>query len=231
MPTKVKVANNAFGELASSITDNSTTITLATGNGARFPDISGDQYFYATLADTSNLLEIVKVTARSGDVFTVTRAQDGTTAKAYDAGDRIELRPVAALFDDLIAQGNQASGIVYDPSDTALTETTVQAGMEQLCTLPTSAKSANYTLTAADKGGLVSVSSGDITVPANVFDVGDPVVIYNNSSTNRTIERASGVTMYWVDGDNANRELLQRGLATIVCVGANEFVITGQGLL
>lgn len=119
MPTNVKVANNAFGELASSITDSSTTITLATGNGARFPDISGDEYFYATLADTSNLLEIVKVTARSGDVFTVTRAQDGTTAKAYDAGNRIELRPVAALFTDFIEQGKEE--VIAGSTETAIT--------------------------------------------------------------------------------------------------------------
>jgi hypothetical protein len=52
--------------------------------------------FYATLADASNNIEIVKVTARAADAFTIARAQEGTTAHAYTAGDRVELRLTAA---------------------------------------------------------------------------------------------------------------------------------------
>lgn len=133
MPVDVRVANNAFGQLASSISDTDTTITLGTGEGARFPSLTGTQYFYATLADTSNLLEIVKVTARSGDVLTVIRGQDNTTAKAYDAGDRIELRPVAALFTDLITQGRQADGILFDETiKQRLESTDVQGAIDEM---------------------------------------------------------------------------------------------------
>jgi hypothetical protein len=60
---------------------------------------AGD-YFYATLIDTSNNLEIVKVTARATDTMTIVRAQDGTTARAYNVNDRFELRPTAALFNE-----------------------------------------------------------------------------------------------------------------------------------
>lgn len=56
------------------------------------------------------------------------------------------------------------------------------------------------------------------------------MVVYNNATDDRTIARGSGVTLYWVDGLNANRTLAQRGLATIVCVGSNTFVITVQEL-
>ena len=49
------------------------------------------------LIDTSNSLEIVKVTARSSDSMTVVRAQDNTTARAFAIGDRFELRPTAAV--------------------------------------------------------------------------------------------------------------------------------------
>ena len=88
--------NNASAALASSITTSSTTITVTTGSGALFPAISGGNYFYATLTDSSNNLEIVKVTARATDVMTVVRAQEGTTARAYAAADKIELRVTAA---------------------------------------------------------------------------------------------------------------------------------------
>lgn len=92
----VLFSNNASATLASAITAAATTITVTTGQGARFPAASGSNIFYATLVDSSNNLEIVRVTARSGDSLTVVRAQEGTTARAYNAADRIELRATAA---------------------------------------------------------------------------------------------------------------------------------------
>lgn len=100
----IKVTNNAYGTLSASITSSGTTIALATGQGARFPSLGAGDYFYGTLIDTSNNVEIVKVTARSSDSMTVVRAQDNTTARAYSTNDRFELRPTAALFDDLVAR-------------------------------------------------------------------------------------------------------------------------------
>jgi len=36
--------------------------------------------------------------------------------------------------------------------------------------------------------------------------------------------------MYWVNGADANRTLGIRGVATLLCVASNTFVITGQGV-
>jgi hypothetical protein len=94
----VKFTNNASGVLASSITTSSTSITLTTGQGSLFPSLAAGEFFYATLVDSSNNYEIVKVTARSTDVMTVVRAQDNTSARAFAGGDRFELRPVAAAM-------------------------------------------------------------------------------------------------------------------------------------
>ena len=88
--------NNAFSTLASGINDSVTSTTLNSGDGAKFPSPTGAEYFYATLIDTSNNLEIVKCTARSTDVLTIVRAQESTTARVYSAGDRIEMRLTAA---------------------------------------------------------------------------------------------------------------------------------------
>lgn len=96
----LKVANNAFGTLNAGISNVATTLVLSSGEGSRFPTLSAGDYFYATLIDTSNNLEIVKVTARSTDTLTIVRAQDGTTARAYSTNDRFELRPTAALFNE-----------------------------------------------------------------------------------------------------------------------------------
>lgn len=97
--------NNASAALASSITTSSTTITVTTASGALFPAISGGNFFYATLTDSSNNLEIVKVTGRATDVLTVVRAQEGTTARAYAAADKIELRVTAAGMNSLAQLG------------------------------------------------------------------------------------------------------------------------------
>ena len=99
----VKFANNAFGTLSAGISASGTSITLSSGQGARFPSLSSGEYFYATLIDTSNNLEVVKVTARSGDVFTATRGQESTTARAFAIGDRAELRITAGGLEDVVA--------------------------------------------------------------------------------------------------------------------------------
>ena len=57
----VQFKNNAFSTLAAGISDSATALTVASTHGARFPTITGSQYFYVTLIDSSNNLEIVKV--------------------------------------------------------------------------------------------------------------------------------------------------------------------------
>ncbi len=88
-------ANNAATQLAAPITDSQTTITLTAGTGALFPSPSGSQYFMVTVVDagTGLLREIMKCTSRATDTLTVVRAQEGTTAKAYNLYD-----PVANLW-------------------------------------------------------------------------------------------------------------------------------------
>lgn len=100
MPAKFK--NNASATIAASITTTDTTIVLTTGFGSYFPTLTSGFYFYATLFNASGESEIVKVTARSSDTLTVVRAQDGTTAKAFTAGDGFALRVVSANLDNFV---------------------------------------------------------------------------------------------------------------------------------
>jgi hypothetical protein len=96
----VLYANNAASRLAASITNVATSFSVTAGHGAKFPVISGADYFYATLMDSAGNLEVVKVTARATDTFTVTRAQEGTTARAYAVNAIVELRITKAMLDD-----------------------------------------------------------------------------------------------------------------------------------
>jgi len=125
----IKLTNNAFATLAAGINSSATSITLTTGQGARFPTLTASDYFYATLVDTSNNLEIVKCTARSTDVLTVVRGQESTTARAYVAGDRIEIRITAQTFVDAagVQDGDKGditasgSGTVWTIDNNAIT--------------------------------------------------------------------------------------------------------------
>ena len=110
--------NNASATLASSIGTTDTTIVVASGQGVRFPSPGVGDWFYLTIVDASNNIEIVKVTARATDVLTVVRAQDNTPARAYTSGAVIELRAVAAVFADFQAQITAYAGQFILPSGT-----------------------------------------------------------------------------------------------------------------
>lgn len=84
--------NNAATTLASGLSSVATSLTVATGDGAEFPTLAGAEYFFCTLANNAGSIEIIKVTARSTDTFTIVRAQDGTSAASWSAGDKVELR-------------------------------------------------------------------------------------------------------------------------------------------
>ncbi|HCP8998593.1 TPA: hypothetical protein OF603_001584 [Escherichia coli] len=90
MALTLLTANNAQTVLAAGISASATSLTVNSGTGALFPSASaGVSYFKLTLVDaaTGQLSEIVHVTARSGDTMTITRGQEGTTARAWSAND------------------------------------------------------------------------------------------------------------------------------------------------
>ncbi|WP_279084078.1 hypothetical protein [Kluyvera ascorbata] len=90
MSLTLLASNNASTVLASSINASATTLTVNTGAGSLFPSpVSGTSFFKLTLVDaaTGQLTEIVHVTARTGDVMTIERAQEGTAARVWSAND------------------------------------------------------------------------------------------------------------------------------------------------
>lgn len=66
------------------------SFTVEAGTGALFPTLGVSDYFYGIFKDASGNREIVKITGRSGDSMTIAtggRGIDGTTARAWSAGD------------------------------------------------------------------------------------------------------------------------------------------------
>lgn len=78
-------SNNAESTLAANISDSATSITVQTGDGTQFQSPTGGDYELITLSDTAGNIEIVKCTARSTDALTITRAQESTAARAWNA--------------------------------------------------------------------------------------------------------------------------------------------------
>jgi hypothetical protein len=101
------VKNNAYSTLAATLSSSGTALNVTVGTGVRFPSIAGGSgdFFFLTLIDTANNLEVVKVTAVSTDIFTVVRGQDGTTAREYASTSRVELRVTQGLIDDKLSKG------------------------------------------------------------------------------------------------------------------------------
>lgn len=106
----VAYTNNATTTLSATITDSATSLSVAFGAGSKFPSTANGDHFYITLTNGAGDIEIMKVIARSADTFAVVRAQDGTTAQGWAAGDKIELRLTKAMLDDLKGERQPIDG-------------------------------------------------------------------------------------------------------------------------
>ena len=98
----IQLTNNAVATVPNAVSSTQTALTVATGKGSLFPILGTGDYFYATLSDVNNNFEIVKVTARTDDVMTFVRAQEGTMAIPFPANSRFEHRITAATIRAII---------------------------------------------------------------------------------------------------------------------------------
>jgi hypothetical protein len=179
--------NNAATTLASGITNVATTLTVASGTGALFPSPTGSNYSYVTLINAAgSVLEIVKLTSRSTDTLTITRAQEGTTASAFSTGDKVELRVTAAGMTDTFNNGGVQSatavagtGISIGSVTTtgAATHTINNTGVTSVTVSPGTGMSGGGTVTTTGtvtltNAGVTSVTAGTgISVSASTGGV------------------------------------------------------------
>lgn len=100
----LKLANNVQSTLAASLSTGTLTMQVATGEGARFPVLGVNDYFYATLVKIAGgfpVREIIKVTARTGDSMSIVRAQDNTTALTFSVADYVGMHVNVAVLEAL----------------------------------------------------------------------------------------------------------------------------------
>ena len=113
-------SDNASSTLAGAITNTATTLNLQAGAGALFPNPGSGQQFALSLLDaaTQTYREIVYVTARSTDTLTIVRAQEGTSARAWAAGDFASHGPTAGQMAAMLQSGAYPTATVYYGVDT-----------------------------------------------------------------------------------------------------------------
>jgi len=101
------IVNFFKSTLVGTYSDTDTSITIATGDGALLPDPSTEGAFNLTIFEglqvtNSTTFEIVRVTARSGDVLTVTRGAESTTPLTIgSATHSILMSATKKTFDDI----------------------------------------------------------------------------------------------------------------------------------
>lgn len=131
----LKLANNAISKLAAAIGTGDVNITVTGGDGAKFPALAAGDWFPLTLIKADGSIEIVKATARAGDSFTVTRAQEATVATSFSAGDRVELRMTVAALQSMIdatAAAQNAASSAQGTANAALPATGKAADADKL---------------------------------------------------------------------------------------------------
>ena len=122
----LKAANFAETTLQSAVQPGDVVFVVASADLAKFPTLAPGDWFYLTV-DNGTVREIVKCTAMTSNSFTVVRAQEGTTARAWPAGTRLYCAITAATLADVIAQAQSgpmtpAVGSMRYNTATGLTE-------------------------------------------------------------------------------------------------------------
>lgn len=175
--------NNAQTTLANNLSAGATTCTLATGTGALFPNPSAGQIFTVTFNDaqTGTLTEIAYCTARSGDTLTIVRAQEGTSAKNWLAGD-LASNYFTAGAANAFTQGSNVPILVTNVTTAFYTQTVgdvtliVTAAFNVQLTLLSAATYYGKTLTIKNTTGYTVTSASSNVVPTGSTVAGTAIL-------------------------------------------------------
>lgn len=227
------VRNFAVGTLTAGITSGATTFSLGSGQGSLFPAPASEGAFNAVIWNSTDYddplqdsnHEIVRVTARSTDAFTVTRAQESTSAVAHNTSGKsysLAIVPTRKMIQDIDARlTDQAQAYAADTGAAnayvitlAPAPTAYAAGQ----TFVFKAANTNTTTSTLNVNGLgaktIKSNVGGAALAAGQITAGDMVrVAYDGTDfkmvTGVTVAAVQGATFnYAVSGGAANVQTL-----------------------
>ena len=159
-----------------------------------------------------------------------------TTAKIADSNvTTAKIAPLAVnqtkLANNAVSTAKILDGNVTVPKiESPLSDDLTFASSQTFPKIPGESPTGAYTLLVSDAGKHINTNS-NVTVPNNIFSVGDVISIYSsNATTNITITGPSVTLRQAGTTNTGDRTLASYGLATILCVATDDFVITGSGL-
>jgi len=186
MTTLLNFTNNAVTTLGALVSPSSTVITATTGTGALFPTSS----FFLVLKNSSSY-EVCFCSARTNDTFAVVRAQDNTTAQAFNVGDTLEYAITAATLRTIQSNLGNYSQTIAPTTATTLTTTQggsfvsiASTGLTIPIGLPTPVNNNGLTYTLVNRNTVVSV----ITTSTNLIIVSGTGVSASTLSLNPNSE-------------------------------------------
>tara|TARA_B100000945_G_scaffold306389_1_gene293821 strand:+ start:1981 stop:2763 length:783 start_codon:yes stop_codon:yes gene_type:complete len=160
----------------------------------------------------------------SGHPFRIQSTPNGSTGVAYTGVTNQDgAAPTDIIFD-----------VPHDAPNTLFYQCTAHPDMGGVLHIgpdfSSTTKTSSYILTASDIGTLVQTNA-TVTVNQDIFTAGNATTIYNNSASNITITQGTNVTFYLAGtATTGSRTLAQKGVATVLCVASNVFVVSGSGL-
>lgn len=102
--------------------------------------------------------------------------------------------------------------------------------------IPQNTQAGNYTLTLTDNGKHINATNAapqTVTIPTNAsvaFPVGTVVVVWNGGTSDITVSTTS-LTVYQAGTANTgNRTIATKGLASLLKVGTDTWVVSGSGI-
>jgi hypothetical protein len=153
----------------------------------------------------------------------VKRSTKGTALTYAEMDENIRDLYEDTDIDRVLANGNVTSRSIISTGE-------LSDAKGEIRSVPQEIKSTSYVLQSSDHGKHISTTAG-VTLNTGIFTIGQNVTIFNNSSSSITITQGASVTIYLAGTANTgSRTLAQRGIATLLCVGTNAYVINGGGL-
>ena len=198
-----------------------TTTFLAAGTDGQVLKLASGVPTWSS--DASGVSITDDTTTNATRYLTFTSATTGTETGLDVSSTKLQFNPSTGVLSTVAVT---ASGAISGAS--------ISDSAGDVRSLPQNSQTSAYTLVASDNGKHISITTGGVTVPANVFSAGQIVSIYNNSGSSQTITQGSSVTLRQAGTANTgNRTLAQYGVATVLCIvgGATPtFAISGAGL-
>lgn len=138
---------------------------------------------------------------------------------------------LAAAVTNETGTGALVFGTNPEITPAAGTTTTATSGAGYMG-MPQTAPGGNYQLATSDAGKHIyfSISGLTLTIPVNSLPVGTTVVVVNGNGVNTTITSASDTLRLANSTSTGSRFLASNGMATLLKITSNSWIISGNGV-